>query len=125
MAARNYPISVWLLLLLVSTNAGHVMLTETGTYDYMGVEPNIGDTSEIDQAQEKLSTGRAGSGSVTQSFVAIASSIVGVFNAVLNTIFLWRPLLKSLGFPGPIVDWGTGTYAFILGTDLFLLWRGA
>lgn len=119
----SYRISVWLLLILVSTNAGHVMLDTTGTYGYMDVEPNIGDTSGIEDARSDVSNADVGSGSVTESFVAVASSITQVINGLLDTIFLWRPVLKSLGVPSEIVDYGTATYSFIIAVDLLKLWR--
>jgi len=117
-----YKISVWIVLFLVAFNAGHVMLGASGTYDYLGVNPNPGAPSEVEDAAntaQQFSGNPGAASTLFQLYNAIAGPLETIFNAVLPGF----AMLKNVGVPAYLVNWIIGPVALIPGIDLINFFR--
>lgn len=116
-------VSIAILLFLVFFNLGtQVLIVDTGVAEDMGVDPGLGDTSELDEAAEQSEV-QAGSG--------VGDTLFGLYNALMNTlsglynkIFVGEQMLKNAGFPGFWVTFVFGAMKLIVALDTISFLRG-
>lgn len=97
-----YRISVYIALFFVFAHAGVGMAGAMGVWDYMGLDPHLGDTSEIETAQEQqeFQTG-TGQGQTQLGSLSRGGS---VFNTFINIIGPGAEMMKNAGMPPPLVN---------------------
>lgn len=118
----SYKISVWIALFLVSFNGGHVMLDVSGTYDYLGVQPDLGNTDQIDRAKQSVEEVNTGGGGGDTLF-GLYNTIAGPIETIFDTIMPGAKMLKNVGVPDYLVNFTFGTLALIPGIDFILFMR--
>lgn len=119
-----YKISIWIFIFLVSFNAGAVVLDQTGASDYLGVNPELGDTSELDEAAgtNEFQTG-TGRGS---TLFGTYNRVAGTLNGFLNAIMPGAEMMKN-AWPDPtfhlLVNFAFSVLAVVPVIDLALFVR--
>lgn len=93
-----YKLSVWILIFLVSFNGGAELLVQTGTADYMGISADVGDTSELESAQNTQSF-QSGTGTGSTLF-GTYQRVTQLFNDLFNAIMPGAEMLKA-AIPSP------------------------
>lgn len=111
MALRDY-LSFWIVLFLLFFNSGAALMDATGTADYLGVDPDTGDTSELKDANSQVQDYKTGTGQGATLFGAY-SRLAGVFNIVINAINPGAEMLKAGGVPPPLVNFIFGGLSII------------
>lgn len=112
-----YKVSVWIVLFLLFFNGGHIALDVSGTYDYMGVSPNPGDTSDLNDGKGSVQNFDTGKG-LGDTLFGLYNLLASPLETLLNTIFPGAKMLKNIGVPFWIVNFGMAGLAVIPGIDL-------
>lgn len=80
-----YKLSIWIFVFLLSFNSGAIALEQTGAADYMGISPDLGDTSELDSAAstQEFQTGTGSGSTLFGTYNRMASTLNGFLNAIM------------------------------------------
>lgn len=117
-----YKISMWIVIFLVSFNAGAGLLIASGSADYIGVSPDVCTPESVAQAGEttqNVDTGTGGGSTLFGFYNALADPLETAFDA----IFPGAAMLKCAGIPQYIVNFAFAGLALVPGFDLILFLR--
>lgn len=120
-------VSVALLLFFVFFNAGaQILFIDTGVADDLGLDPELGETDELDSVDEDAEQVQVGSG-FGETLFGLYNALSNTFSNLLSAIFPGARLLKNAGFPDFWIDFvfvgvpvfiGLDTISFMRGWDL-------
>jgi len=117
-----YKISMWIVIFLVSFNAGAGLLIGSGAADYIGVSPEVCTPDSVSNAAEtsqNVDTGTGGGSTLFGFYNALADPLESIFDA----IFPGAAMMKCAGIPKYIVNYGFAGLALVPGFDLILFLR--
>lgn len=99
MAYSDKP-SILIVLFLISFNAGGQLLIDSGGADYLGIDTEFGDTSEIDtaQSQSQFQTGTGRGSTLFGTYNRLASFFNTIFNALMPGARLLKNAVGHSGF---------------------------
>lgn len=104
--------SVYIVIFLISTNAGAAMLQSQGITDDLGVGVCVSQADELDRAQDQADEYGAGSG-VGDTLFGLYASLAGVLETVFNAVMPAGAMLKCNGAPDFIINFGFTVLAMI------------
>lgn len=119
----GYRISVWVAIFLVFFNAGAVFIDSTGTDEYLGIEPDTGDVSEIEQAESSTQKFDTGTGQ-GQTLLGTYNRLSSTLNEVINAVQPGKEMLEAAGVPASVTGFLWSGFGMILGIDIVLFLRG-
>lgn len=102
MALREY-VSFWVVLFLIFFNAGAGMLGAMGVDGYLGIDPDTGDTGELESAESDIQQAETGTGQ-GQTLFGLRSRLADTFNTLVNAFNPGAEMMKSAGAPPDIVN---------------------
>lgn len=117
-----YKISMWIVIFLVSFNAGAGLLIASGAADYVGVSPQVCAPDSVENADDRaqnVDTGTGGGSTLFGFYNALADPLEGLFDA----IFPGAAMLKCTGIPTYVVNFSFAGLALVPGFDLILFLR--
>lgn len=117
-----YRLSIWIVLFLISFNAGAVFLDATDVDDYLGINTELGDTSEIETAQNTTDV-QTGTGTGSTLF-GTYNRLTTALNTFFNTIMPGAEMMKNAGVPPDIVNFVFSVLVVIPVIDLIRFLRG-
>lgn len=117
-----YKLSFWIVMALVSLNAGHVALNASGTYDYIGVSPNLCDTGPLEDSQEQAKAFGTGQGA-GETLFNLYNVLANVLDSIFDSILPAAKMIKCAGVPNYLVNFAFATLAMIPGFDLIVFLR--
>jgi hypothetical protein len=117
-------VSVMLLLFFVGFNAGaQILLIDTGISEELRLNPELGDTSELDQVSDDAREVNPGSG-IGSTLFSLWNSLANGLSGLLSAILPGARLLKNAGFPSFWVDFAFTSVPIIIGLDTISFLRG-
>lgn len=117
-----YRLSIWIVLFLISFNAGAVMLDSAGVDDYLGISTELGDTSAIEQAQDTTDV-QTGTGTGSTLF-GTYNRLTTALNTFFNAIMPGAEMMKNAGVPAELVNFTFSVLVVIPVIDLIRFLRG-
>lgn len=115
--AGQYPLSVYIAIFLIAFNSGAVLLDTTGAADYLGINPDTGDTDELDEAEEAAGEFETGTGQ-GQTLLGTYNRLAGVMNSIVNGVQPGKEMLEASGVPASLTGFLWSVMGIILGWDV-------
>lgn len=119
----TYRISVWVALFLVFFNAGAIFIDQTGADDYLGIEPDTGDSSELDEAESTAKEYKTGTGQGS-TLLGTYNRLASVLNGVVNAVQPGKEMIEANGAPASVTGFLWSGFGVIIGVDVALFLRG-
>lgn len=113
----EYPLSVYIVLFLIFFNGGAILLDSTGADDYLGIDPDTGDTSEIDEGETAAGEFETGTGQ-GQTLLGTYNRLSSVLNEIVNGVQPGKEMLETAGFPAAITGFLWSGMTIIIGWDI-------
>lgn len=104
--------SVYIVIFLISFNAGGVMLQSTGVADELGLNADPGSTDELEQAEQQGENFDVGGGA-GQTLFGLYASLAGVLETIFNAVMPGAAMLKRAGVPDFYVNFAFAFAAMI------------
>lgn len=118
-----YKLSVYIVLFLLFFNGAAVLLNASGTADYLGVEPDTGDTNKLDAAREESKSFGVSRG-IGDTLFGLWITLSTVIETIVGAVFPGANMLMNAGVPSYIVSYGMAGLAVVPGIDLVKFLRG-
>lgn len=112
-----YKISVWIVIFFLFFNGAHVALDTSGTYGYLGVSTNPGDASDLKDGKNDVQNFQTGKG-LGDTLFGLYNLLASPLESIVNAIFPAAKMLKNVGVPFWLVNFGLAGMAIVPGIDL-------
>lgn len=122
-ALKDIAINVAVFLMFINGAAG--VLTASGTAADLGVTPAVGGDTEVQQANDAMSSIEAGGG-FGQTLYGLYNSVTGPTKAAVGLVFGGPIILASIGIPSWLLNFVFLPQYFVVGgTIIYVLTQRA
>lgn len=107
-----------ILILLVFLNGAAGVMAASGVGDAIGTQPDVGNTEQLQQANESAQSIGAGSEGVQTTFIGNAISAAKTVASAFSVVYAAPQMFYNLGVPLWLVGFFFGPMYFVVAFDI-------